>query len=132
MRVKHVLIVDDDPAVALVLVRMFTKSGFGATHAANGLVALEALSSKHFDAMICDINMPKMTGRELCRHLHDQGPYLPSCVFVVTSLTQLEERDWLKEIPTIELVEKPVSPRELVRRVQERLIENEPGRSKAA
>jgi CheY-like chemotaxis protein len=129
--VNHVLIVDDDPAVALVLVRMFTKAGFATSHVSNGLLALEALSAKHFDAMICDINMPRMNGRELCRRLHEEGPYLPECVYVVTSLTELEERDWLREIPSIELVEKPVSPRELLRRVHERLLESKE-RGKAA
>jgi len=127
-----VLIVDDDPAVALVLLRMFERAGYSAAHAANGEIALGLLSGAHFDAMVCDINMPRMTGRELCRRLHKEGPYLPDCVLIVTSLTALEERDWLAEVPGVELVEKPVSPRELLRKVQARLSDLDPKQGKAA
>ena len=43
---------------------------------------------------------------------------------VVTARTRLEERSWADEIPGLTLLEKPISPRELVRFVVKRLDEN--------
>lgn len=117
----HILIVDDDAAVSRVLSRIFERAGYATSVARDGAHALEYLDGAPVDAMICDIHMPRLDGRSLCQQLWREGPYLPRSVIVVTSLTRLEERTWLDELPGVELVEKPVSPRELLRRVSEGL-----------
>ncbi len=129
---SHILIVDDDPAVARVLAMMFERSGYRVDVANDGQEALERLGRIRADAMICDINMPRLSGRELCITLWRDGPYLPRCVCIVTSSTNLEERDWLDEMPGVELVEKPVSPRALLGRVGERLASLEGEKESAA
>jgi len=117
----RILIVDDDAAVSRVLSRVFERAGHETEVARDGAHALELLRTHHVDAMICDIHMPRLDGRSLCQQLWREGPYLPRSVIVVTSLTRLEERAWLDELPGVELLEKPVSPRELLRRVTEGL-----------
>lgn len=127
MKQRRVLIVDDDAAVSRVLVRVFERAGCIAAAAPNGKRALALLSSdERFDVMICDIQMPHMDGRELCRHLAASGPYLPGCVFIVTSRSEEQERSWVEGYPGIVLVEKPVSPKQLLRRVTRRLETEEP------
>lgn len=121
MRSQRVLIVEDDAAVSRVLARVFDRAGWDASVAPNGQRALEILTDRHVDVMITDISMPKMTGRELCEHLQSVGPYLPTCVLVVTSRTGLEERHWVGALPGVELVEKPVSPKELLRLAEQEL-----------
>jgi len=118
---QRVLIVEDDAAVSRVLARVFDRAGWDAAVAPNGQRALEILSDGRVDVMITDICMPKMTGRELCEHLQSVGPYLPACVLVVTSRTGIEERHWVGALPGVELVEKPVSPKELLRLAQQEL-----------
>jgi DNA-binding response OmpR family regulator len=113
----QVLIVDDDAAVSRVLARAFERAGYIALMAKDGARALEVIESTPVDALICDIHMPRLDGRSLCHQLWQEGPYLPRSVIVVTSRTGIEERAWLDEFPGVDLVEKPVSPRDLVRRV---------------
>jgi two-component system response regulator MprA len=132
----RVLIVDDDASVARVLVRIFEKAGFLAQAANNGEQALARIRAERFDAMVCDIQMPRMDGKQLCQHLATAGPYFPRCVFIATSRTELAERSWLDEFPRVTLVEKPVAPRQLVQLVGRRLAESaadsDPGEARAA
>jgi CheY-like chemotaxis protein len=123
MEGRRVLIVDDDTSVARVLVRIFEKAGFEARAAGNGEQALVLLRAEHFDAMVSDIQMPRMDGKQLCRHLATEGPYFPDCVFIATSRAELAERSWLEDFPRVTLVEKPVAPRALVALVTRRLGE---------
>ncbi len=121
-----VLIVDDDAAVSRILVRVFQRAGYITESAQNGLVALEHLKNHetHFDAMISDIQMPKMNGRELVDHLIASGPYLPGVTFIATSSSKACERDWIEKFPDVNLVEKPVSPKKVLKLVTARLQEN--------
>ncbi|MCK4305103.1 MAG: response regulator [Candidatus Eisenbacteria sp.] len=121
MEPRRILIVDDDSTVARILVRVFERAGFSATAARNGKQALALLSNEHFDAMICDIQMPEMDGRELCQELSSSGPYFPGCTFIVTSRSEEEERSWVAEHPNVGLVEKPVSPKQIMRLVSQEL-----------
>lgn len=117
----RVLVIDDDIAVTRILTRTFERAGCSVRAVHNGEQAIAALSEAEFDAMICDIQMPRMGGRDLCRHLTIQGPYIPRCVFIVTSRTESEERDWIGEYPGAELIEKPVSPKQVLRRMSRAL-----------
>jgi CheY-like chemotaxis protein len=121
MQPMRVLVVDDDPAVTRILVRVFQRSGFPAVSAANGRQALQRLSREKYDIMICDIDMPVMNGRQLCLHLSASGPYLPECTVIVTSRTEQEERSWVNDYPDILLVEKPISPKDILRMVSRRI-----------
>lgn len=121
METRRILIVDDDSAVQRVLLRVFQRAGFDVVTASNGRQALSKLAEGRFDAMVSDIQMPKMTGRELVRQLVAEGPYLPGCVFIVTSRSETEERNWVEQYPNVSLLEKPVSPKEILRLVQLRL-----------
>ena len=121
MEQRSVLIVDDDISVARVLVRVFEKAGFSAQAAHDGEQALERLRAARYDAMICDIQMPRLDGRQLCQRLVTEGPYFPGCVVIATSRTELAERTWLAEYPRVTLVEKPIAPRRLVQLLTRRL-----------
>jgi CheY-like chemotaxis protein len=121
MQGARVLIVDDDSSVARILARTFERGGFIVTTAPDGEWALQLLSEQQFDAMICDIQMPRMTGRQLCEHLGAAGPELPACTLIVTSRSEHEERAWVSGFPAVRVMEKPVGPKQLLRAVRERL-----------
>ena len=59
---KRILIVDDEESMRHMLSIMLKKEGFEVEVAANGQLALEALSRSGFDAVLCDIRMPEMDG----------------------------------------------------------------------
>lgn len=126
MERTRILISEDDSSVRRVLARVFEQAGFEVTAMPNGRMALEALQAtaedRRYDAMITDINMPQMTGRQLCEHLAEKGPYIPDVTFVVTSRSERDEREWVAKLMGVRVVEKPVGPRNLLRLVKERLL----------
>ncbi len=61
---KHVLLVEDNPVNRLLSERLLDKVGIRVTVAEDGKQALEAVRSAHFDAILMDIQMPGMDGKE--------------------------------------------------------------------
>jgi signal transduction histidine kinase/DNA-binding response OmpR family regulator len=73
-----VLIVDDDPHVARVLIDLLTHHGFEAIRAESGEQALDMLSRHAFDLVMLDIRLPGMNGFETCGRIREaHGPSLP-------------------------------------------------------
>lgn len=62
-----ILFVDDDPAVVLMLSGYFSKKGYPVATAADGLEAMNLLTSRSFEVVIADLNMPRLDGWGLLR-----------------------------------------------------------------
>ena len=110
---KRILIVDDEPLVIRVMRLALLKDGYEVDTAVNGKEALEKISAACPDVMVTDIEMPQMSGQELCQHLQLHMPERPFPIFVSTSLTATEHRNWSKNIPNLTFLEKPISIRKL-------------------
>src|SRR5689334_1447065 len=61
-RAGRVLLVDDDPALLMVLARAFSRAGYSTKTAENGRKALELIASWRPDLVVTDIVMPEMEG----------------------------------------------------------------------
>ena len=114
---KHVLIVDNEPNVIRVLQLMLERAGHRVSSAPNGEIALAQVLAEAPDALITDIQMPRMNGRELVRAIQERLPERAFDIFVMTSMTEREEREWVRAVPRVEFLEKPVSPRHVVARL---------------
>ena len=71
-----ILVVDDSKAMRMIVVRTLRQAGFGrhpTSEAANGKEALVKLSGSSFDVVLCDWNMPEMSGLELLKELRAKG-----------------------------------------------------------
>ncbi|MBN1826689.1 MAG: response regulator [Candidatus Eisenbacteria bacterium] len=116
-------IVDDDSSVRRILVRNFERAGFTVATASNGQEALEKIRRDElYDILISDLHMPRMDGRRLCEALAEEKTHLPEFIFIVTSRAHEDERSWVERFDNIQLVEKPVGPRHLLRLVRRRLM----------
>ncbi len=71
------------------------------------------LQQARYDVLITDIEMPRMTGEQLCRRLQEEMPEARFLVIVVTSHPEEIHRVWSSEIPGVKFLEKPVSLRNL-------------------
>lgn len=111
---KRILIVDDEPHVSRVLKFTLERAGYAVLTQPDGQAALSSVLAEPPDAMITDIQMPRLSGRDLMKMLQDLMPDRPFPVLIMTSMTAREERDWVREIPGVEFLEKPLSPRQLV------------------
>ena len=66
-----ILFVDDDPAVVLMLSGYFSKKGYPVATAADGLEAMNLLTSRTFEVVIADLNMPRLDGWGLLRMVRE-------------------------------------------------------------
>ena len=116
---KTILIVDDEPQISRVTRHCLERAGYEVEIASNGVEALERLEWREFDAVITDIMMPRMTGRELCFAIRARLPDRKLPIFVMTSSLEEEHRDWAQEVSDTVFLEKPVGLRQLIRRLEE-------------
>lgn len=124
MNIKKILIADDEPYVARVLKLVLQQEGYEVNCVINGKLALDAYMENRPDILVTDVKMPNMTGRELVEAIrHTNGDY-DTPIVVMTSTLESENRDWVGDINNVSFVGKPVSPRELVRIVNNYFIQS--------
>ena len=111
----HVLLVEDEPAIADTLVYALETECFTVTHALTGNDALAAASKERHDFAILDIGLPDITGLDVCRILR-QTSSIP--VLFLTARDAEVDRILGLELGGDDYVTKPFSPREIVARVR--------------
>jgi DNA-binding response OmpR family regulator len=122
MSKKLVLIADDEPHVLRVLKMSVERAGFAVQTASHGQAAWDFLSANHIDALITDIDMPKMTGEMLCAKIEQEITDRTFPIFVATSRTEIEHREWSSNIKNLEFLEKPLSAKKLVILLNNRIM----------
>jgi CheY-like chemotaxis protein len=109
---RRILVVDDDPDIRQLSVDVLVSSDFKVDAAVDGADAWEALRVKHFDLVITDNKMPRMTGIELIEKL--RYTRLPLPVIMATSqlpTLEFERKPWLLPDATLQ---KPFSNDDLL------------------
>jgi DNA-binding response OmpR family regulator len=110
-----VLVVDDDPTVAEVVVGYLRRAGMNVQQAADGATALAMARASSPDLAVLDLMLPGLDGLEVCRRLRE---LVPVAVIMLTALGAESDRVLGLELGADDYVTKPFSPRELVLRVQ--------------
>ena len=110
-----VLLVEDDPTVAEILVAYLERDGFTVRWEEDGALGLEAALGDRPDLVVLDLMLPSLDGLEVCRRLRATVP-LP--VIMLTARGDEEDRIVGLELGADDYLAKPVSPRELVARVR--------------
>ncbi len=107
-----VLVIDDEPMVGRAITRMLVPHHRVIT-VLGAAEALAALSARHFDAILCDLMMPEMTGMALHDKLQAEAPALASrMIFLTGGAFTRDASDFLDRVPNARL-EKPFSPAQL-------------------
>lgn len=110
---KRILLVDDEPMVLRVMRGALEREGFQVDVAVDGETAWMKIAECRPDVLVTDIEMPVLNGRELCQRIQEELPDREFPIFVSTSLTALEHREWSKDISLLVFLEKPISIRKL-------------------
>lgn len=115
-----VLVVDDEAAVLQIASRSLHSSGCRVIQASDGIAAIDMVD-RHGppDLVLTDLMMRGMDGGELARRLRGRWPELPIVFMSGYSENHLRQAGALDD--SGELMEKPFTPQELVRRVYETL-----------
>lgn len=114
-REQQVLIVDDDVALLRTLRLTLRQGGYDVRMAENGRAALESVVEQQPDAVVLDLEMPEMDGREFYRQLREQGLDVP-----VLILSAHGARAAGRELGT-PAMDKPFNPDDLLDAVRELL-----------
>src|SRR3979411_1119392 len=112
----RILGVEDDPAVQKALKRLSEPEGLTVEVQSNGQSALESFHSAAPLAIILDLRLPKLSGRDLCKEIKAQAPSLP--IVVLSAASDVSDKVLLLELGADDYVTKPFSPRELLARVR--------------
>lgn len=123
---KRILIVDDHAPVIRVLKLGIEDAGYEVDTASNGAECLAKLCQYRPDFLVTDIDMPRMSGKELCLAIEEQFPDRAFPIVVLTSRTEMEHRDWTRAIDNLAFMEKPVSVRRLLSHIGSCLAETNP------
>jgi two-component system response regulator BaeR len=112
---SHVLIVEDEPKLAQLVIQYLEREGYAWNHIADGGEVLPWLNSHSTDLVLLDLNLPGKDGLSICRELRAQ-----SQVPIIMTTARVDELDRLLglELGADDYLCKPYSPRELVARVK--------------
>ncbi len=111
-----ILVVEDDPRMQRVLQRMFLAEHYDVIIAGDGQTGLDLFCARHPIAVVLDLILPQISGRELCQKFKALASDTP--VLVVSAIAEVVDKVLLLELGADDYVTKPFSPRELMARVQ--------------
>ncbi len=119
-----ILCIDDEEPLRRLLIAELRDAGYDTAEAADGRAGLEAIRSHRPDLILCDVNMPVMSGYELLTELRANHPQLAGAPFVFLSALA-DRRDVIagKRLGADDYLTKPVDLEVLVATVEARLMQ---------
>jgi two-component system, OmpR family, KDP operon response regulator KdpE len=124
----RILVVDDDPQIRRVLKVTLSGQGFEVDDARDGDAALEKLREARFDLVLLDINMPGMSGLDVCRAVRGTSE-----IAIIMLTVRDNERDTVEALDAgaDDYVTKPFKPSELSARIRAALRRSPAGQGPA-
>jgi DNA-binding response OmpR family regulator len=115
----RILIVEDEPSIALALEDDLRREGYQTEVASDGDTGAQKAVSQPFDLILLDVMLPKKDGFDVCREVRRAGVRTP--IILLTAKTQEAEKVLGLESGADDYVTKPYSARELRARVKAHL-----------
>jgi chemosensory pili system protein ChpA (sensor histidine kinase/response regulator) len=113
-----VMVVDDSITMRRVASKLLTRHNYRVVTAKDGVDALAQLEEVSPDVMLLDIEMPRMDGFELARHMQNEASYSKIPIIMITSRTGEKHRDRAFEIGVTNYMGKPYLEDELIENIQ--------------
>lgn len=111
---KRALLVEDDPNERALLASYLRASGFDVDTAQDGQAALEYLSRQKPDAVVMDMEMPRLSGREAVREIRADDSFDDMKLFIVSGMAQQAANVPSGDRGVQRWFQKPLSPEDLV------------------
>lgn len=111
-----ILIIEDDPRMQKVLRRIFIEEHYAVLVAGDGQTGLDLFRTSRPLAVVLDLILPRISGRELCHTFKSISAEIP--VVVLSAISEVVDKVLLLELGADDYVTKPFSPRELTARIQ--------------
>jgi len=106
---KLIQVVDDDPAIRLLLRTCLEKAGFRVIDADNGQTAVLQFETLKPDAILLDVVMPNLGGFDTCRRIrkHPDGKHVP--ILMVTGLDDIDSIHHSFDVGATDFITKPIN-----------------------
>jgi len=114
--VLNLLLVEDDIDLATAVIDYFELENIQCDHAGNGVQGLNLIEKNHYQAIILDLNLPKMSGLTVCENIRNQGIDTP--VLMLTAMDTLEDKLTGFAKGADDYLVKPFAMEELIVRVK--------------
>ena len=113
---ETVLVVEDSRAMQRTLQRLLEADSLSVQIASDGVTGLEYFRKQQPNAVLLDLKLPGLSGKELCREFKSIASSVP--IVVLSANAEVEDKVLLLELGADDYVTKPFSPRELLARVR--------------
>ena len=111
---KRILVCDDEAHIRRVIELKLKSRGYDVTTAVNGEEGLAIVQNEKPDAVISDINMPKLDGKSLCEMTNPIKAERPFLTIIITARISPDEEEWVGRMQDTQFMEKPFSPSKLL------------------
>ena len=122
----HVLIVEDDPALAELLRYNLESAGFTAMVEADGDDAISAIREREPDVLVLDWMIPSLSGIDVCRRVRAMPERRDLPIIMLTARSEETDKVLGLEAGADDYMVKPFSPKELVARIRAILRRSRP------
>src|SRR3954471_14932769 len=123
-----VLVIEDSRAMQKALQRLFEADALEVRIAPDGILGLEEFKKQLPNAVVLDLKLPGLSGKELCREFKSIAATVP--IVVLSANADVDDKVLLLELGADDYVTKPFSPKELLARVRRAMRRS--GRAAAA
>ena len=113
---ETILVVEDSRPMQRTLQRLLEADSLQVALAADGPSGLDAFRKQQPDAVILDLKLPGLSGKELCREFKAIASSVP--IVVLSANSEVDDKVLLLELGADDYVTKPFSPKELLARVR--------------
>jgi two-component system cell cycle sensor histidine kinase/response regulator CckA len=124
-RSGHILIVDDDPRIRDLTVRLLAHEGLETLTATDGADAIERLDAlaPHIGLVLLDLTMPKLDGIETARMLRRSLPNIP--IILMSGFSEQESTARMAGLPLVRFLNKPFKRQELMQAIRASLADQQ-------
>ena len=116
-----ILVVEDDPAVATLIMQMLHTQGYQSHNAATLAEAIAALDLDLYQGITLDLNLPDGHGSALFAELRSRERYQSTPVLIISSESQDDHTQLLGGIHALDWLDKPISPSSLLEKLDQLL-----------
>jgi putative two-component system response regulator len=113
---RRILVVEDDPTVGSALEYILRSESYEVTRARDGRAAIAEVESSPPDMILLDVNMPKMSGFDVCRKLKNDPKTFLIPVVILTGESEFEARLQAWDVGADDFLSKPFQVVEVLAR----------------
>ncbi len=119
---RKILYIEDNEQNMYLVTFLLERHGFLVTPATDGQEGIDKAAAEKPDLILLDIQLPKMDGYTVARHLRENADLAATPIVAVTSYAMAGDRDKALAVGCNGYIEKPINPDTFIQQVEQHLI----------